>query len=249
MKKSTRMILMGGGEGYGKEYERRERDSRNMPRDGYDPYIESKFRDRKGREHYDNGRYAPIGEYNDRLYNAYPAFYPPMVPPVYTDHKREHEKEYMRPMSKIGFSLEGEMDRIPEVGGGYRSDAEYHHMNEMEAGRTNARRVGFADSDDHHMSRSMAERWAMGMQNADGTTGPHWNMEQSKQVMAQRGIECDPVEFWLALNMMYSDYVSTAKELGVNSIDFYSKMAKAFLDDSDAMPGKLARYYEYVVKH
>ena len=47
---------------------------------------------------------------------------------------------------------------------------------------------------------------------------------------------------------MYSDYMPVAKKLGVNNMDFYTQMAKAFLDDKDALPDKLARYYEYIVK-
>lgn len=94
-----------------------------------------------------------------------------------------------------------------------------------------------------------AKEWTKGMKNEDGTSGPHWTVEQAKQVMAQRGIECDPAEFWVALNMIYSDYVKVAKKFNVGSnIDFYVDMAKAFLDDKDAGPDKLAKYYQYVVR-
>ena len=66
---------------------------------------------------------------------------------------------------------------------------------------------------------------------------------------AQRGIECDPAEFWAALNLIYSDYVKVAKKFNVGSnIDFYVDMAKAFLDDKDAGPDKLAKYFQYVVR-
>jgi len=34
----------------------------------------------------------------------------------------------------------------------------------------------------------------------------------------------------------------------VDSADFFTYIGKAFLDDKDAQPDKLARYYEYVVK-
>ena len=55
--------------------------------------------------------------------------------------------------------------------------------------------------------------------------------------------------FWVALNMIYSDYVKVAKKFGVgDKIDFYVDMAKAFLDDKDAGPDKLARYYKYIVR-
>ena len=51
------------------------------------------------------------------------------------------------------------------------------------------------------------------------------------------------------LNMIYSDYVKVAKKFNVGSnIDFYVDMAKAFLDDKDAGPDKLTKYYQYVVR-
>lgn len=103
-------------------------------------------------------------------------------------------------------------------------------------------------NDQPQTTKEMAMRWAQDMENEDGTHGPHWTMEQTKQIQAQQNIECDPIEFFLAINMMYSDYVKAAKKLGVNKVDFYSCMAKAFLEDKDAEPDKIGRYFEYVVK-
>lgn len=95
-----------------------------------------------------------------------------------------------------------------------------------------------------------AEEWAQHMQNEDGTTGPHWTLEQTKQVQSQKGIDCEPLEFWLALNATYSDLCKVFKKHGIANIDAYVDFALAFwLNDKDAQPDKLARYYEYVVKH
>ena len=88
------------------------------------------------------------------------------------------------------------------------------------------------------------------MKNADGTTGPHWTMEKTEEARAQRGINCDALEFWVAMNMIYSDYAKVAEKVNANSMDFYVYMAKAFLEDKDARNQggeKLAKYYEYVV--
>lgn len=99
------------------------------------------------------------------------------------------------------------------------------------------------------MDEHTAREWTSKMENEDGTKGPHWNMEQIKKVMEQRNMTGDPVEFWVAMNMMYSDYCKVAKKLGVNSVDFYAEMAKAFLEDKDTgVPDKLAAYYENIVK-
>lgn len=100
------------------------------------------------------------------------------------------------------------------------------------------------------LTRDLAIEWTRGMQNTDGTTGPHWTMEKTEEARAQRGINCDPLAFWVAMNMIYSDYAKVAEKVNANSMDFYVYMAKAFLEDKDARNQggeKLARYYEYVV--
>lgn len=94
-----------------------------------------------------------------------------------------------------------------------------------------------------------AKAWTRNMRNEDGTSGPHWTLEQAKQIMAQRKIGLDPVQFWVTLNMIYSDYSSVAKKHGLGgSLDFYADMAKAFLNDKDAAPNKLSNYYNHVVR-
>ena len=87
------------------------------------------------------------------------------------------------------------------------------------------------------------------MQMINGKSGPHWTKEQTTQAMQQRGIDLDPTRFYIAMNMIYSDYCGAAKAIGCSNMDFYVEMAKAFLEDGDAVPDKLAAYYEYIVKH
>lgn len=97
------------------------------------------------------------------------------------------------------------------------------------------------------LTRGQAMEWVAEMENADGTRGGHWSMEETEVIRMQRGIDCDSVMFFAAMNMMYSDYCRAAEKTGAASIDFYAYMAKAFLDDKDAAPNKLARYYCYIV--
>lgn len=105
-----------------------------------------------------------------------------------------------------------------------------------------------AKSEARPFTRAIADEWVMGMENEDGTTGPHWTLEQAKQAMAQKEIDGSPVEFWVALNATYSDLCKVFKKYGINNLDAYVDFAKAFwLYDKDAQPDKLARYYEYVV--
>ena len=100
--------------------------------------------------------------------------------------------------------------------------------------------------------RETATRWAERMQNADGTTGPHWTMDQTSAVADASGIPHDiPRWAWgVAMNMMYSDYYDVARKFGVNAPEFYAELARAFLMDKDG-PGpeeKLCAYYRCIVK-
>lgn len=113
-------------------------------------------------------------------------------------------------------------------------------------------RIGSAehglDAPDDVMTPEMAEQWVAGMENADGTRGAHWSMEDTEKVREAHGIAEAPLKWWVTMNMMYSDYCGAAAKLGIGSMEFYIWMARAFLDDRDARPGKLAQYYEYIVQ-
>lgn len=239
--------------------------------------MEARFRDRRGREHYDNGRFAPMRSAMDgmednygmesrrgrnipmrsamddmednygpenRRYRRYSdgrfaprseyknadMAYPmtPFVPPVYEGGERG--------MNPIGF-----------VPNGYGTYANHHRYNEME-NRTGQMERGGASGRADKLTREMAEEWMAGLENEDGSRGPHWNMEQVKQVMAQRGIQLDPYEFGAVLNALYSDYSKVFLKHNVNKIDLYVDLTTAWLMDKDAVHNKAAAYFECVVK-
>lgn len=101
------------------------------------------------------------------------------------------------------------------------------------------------------LSKDEAKRWAARMENADGTTGPHWTMEQTTAVAESMGIQASVVPRWawgVTMNMMYSDYYAVAMEFGVNRPEFYAALAKAFLMDKDAPAPeeKLCEYYKHI---
>lgn len=98
------------------------------------------------------------------------------------------------------------------------------------------------------LTQAQARSWVGDMENADGTTGAHWTAEKTEEIRKQCGIPCEPLAFWVAMNMMYSDYCKVAEKLGVSNLEFYACMAKAFLEDRDARPDKLARYHEYIAE-
>lgn len=99
-------------------------------------------------------------------------------------------------------------------------------------------------------THKMALEWTAGMKNSDGSKGPHWTMEQVRHVMEQNDIQFDLPQFFAVMNAVYSDYCAVAKKHGIgNKIDFYVDLAKAWLEDADAVEDKAARYFEYIVKH
>ena len=95
-----------------------------------------------------------------------------------------------------------------------------------------------------------AKAWTARMENEDGTTGPHWSMGQTDAVANVAGVHVDKLTCWACLNMMYSDYYSVAAKYGLDRLEFYADLAKAFLMDKDAggPEEKMAGYYHGVVK-
>ena len=210
---NMRMMLLNGNRGgqRGGNYGGR------MNYGGYGRYeddMENRFRDRRGREHYDNGRYAPRGNYGGDMR-----------------------------MNRIGFD------------GGYdgyetedRYDEFYDPVRMGYGGQYDDYEMGGAYGQPMKLSRHDGEEWAFAMKNADGTTGPHWKMEQTNQVMAQKGLKYDPHEFWLAMNASYSDLCEFFKKKNISNMDTYVDYVKAFwFEDEDAGEDKLAKYYFGVV--
>lgn len=85
------------------------------------------------------------------------------------------------------------------------------------------------------------------MENMDGTKGPHWSMDDVREVMRSKGISSDrfnEYDFAYALNMAYSDFKGSVSD----SLDSYVRVALAFLNDKDAKEGKAYSYWKKVVK-
>lgn len=100
------------------------------------------------------------------------------------------------------------------------------------------------------MNYEIADEWMSKIINEDGTKGAHWSMDDVKRLMQQRGVECDPIKLWVAMNAEYSDRQKVNKKYGVDRPEYYMDAAIAFwLKDADAVKDKLSAYYTYVVKH
>lgn len=113
---------------------------------------------------------------------------------------------------------------------------------------------------DHHkemmkLDRKTAEKWVRKMEGEDPAhqTGERWSMDDLKPMAQKMGINPNPddeefLEFWVMTNAMYSDYCMVAKKFNIASPEFYGMLAKAWMDDKDAVPNKTAMYYECCVR-
>ena len=90
-----------------------------------------------------------------------------------------------------------------------------------------------------HVSENMAHKWVDSMHNKDGSHGPHWSKSQTD---AYAGT-FDKNDWYVVLNMMYSDYYNPKFDTMT-----YVDLAKDWLNDKDISDGKLLKYYMYVVK-
>lgn len=76
-----------------------------------------------------------------------------------------------------------------------------------------------------------------------------WTMEQTTAVMHQYGYSHKPCEFWVTMNMLFSDYGKTMIKFGADKPEIWASMAHDFLDDPDAVKDKVGKYWRDIVKH
>ena len=93
-----------------------------------------------------------------------------------------------------------------------------------------------------HFNSWMLECATKNMVNEDGTTGPHWTVDQTTSVARQNGIAFDKFNEYdwnYVMNMVYSDYYGAIN----NDTSSYVRVAKKFIDDKDAPQGKALTYF------
>lgn len=74
--------------------------------------------------------------------------------------------------------------------------------------------------------------------------GQYWTFNQAKEFVQNHGVTHDWINWYLVLNMVYNDYYDTAKTFGLqNDPEFYFSLAKDFIDDPDAKPLKVEKYF------
>ena len=231
-----------------------------------DGRIDNRFRDGRGRDHYDNGRFAPMrSEYDGGMQMGYGTSYP-------THSGYEHPSMgYSEPVRMGGYDRGVDARRSWEIveNNGSHMDTEYNRdgmrrvmgfggssyvdhsrMDEM-AHRSGEKIPGHASGKGMPvMTRDMAEYWMENLQNEDGTKGPHWSLEDVKSIIKQRSLQIDPIRLWVAMNAEYSDNVMVNRKYGVDKQEYYLESAIAkWLNDKDAVDDKEAAYFTHVVKH
>lgn len=96
----------------------------------------------------------------------------------------------------------------------------------------------------HAFTEEDAKEWAKRMD-----PPARWTMEQTSAVMAQNGYYHNPCEFWITMNMLFSDYGKTLIKNNMDKPEVWAALAHDFLNDPDAQPDKIGRYWRDIVKH
>ncbi len=74
--------------------------------------------------------------------------------------------------------------------------------------------------------------------------GQHWSYNQVKDFVESHGIKSDWTNWYLVLNMCYNDYYDTAKAFGLqDDPEFFFSLARDFIEDADAKPLKVEKYF------
>lgn len=89
-----------------------------------------------------------------------------------------------------------------------------------------------------------AREWTENMENVDNSTGPHFDLQKAERLRMTNCPQCEKWPFYVAVNMMYSDYCRVARDFEVDEDEFYACMAKAYLEDPDGDEGRLRRNFE-----
>ena len=74
--------------------------------------------------------------------------------------------------------------------------------------------------------------------------GQYWSYTQVYDLVKSKGVTSDWVNWYLVMNMVYNDFCATAKHFGLqNDVEFFYHLAKDFIEDPDAKPMKVEKYF------
>lgn len=74
--------------------------------------------------------------------------------------------------------------------------------------------------------------------------GQYWSYTQVMDLVKSKGVTSDWINWYLVMNMVYNDFCATAKHFGLqNDVEFFYHLAKDFIEDPDAKPMKVEKYF------
>ena len=237
--------------------EMRRRDSRGRYMEGNDhsTYMEHdepemrRRRDSRGRymedEHGPRMTYEGNYKRNESAYRPWPE---PHIPPYLDDPDMNDSPSRMRDKNIVNIRDYQDKRRI-----GFGENRMHH--GESKGGQK--MEEGNSSWTPHHekLTREKAEKWVRSMHGDDPKSrGEMWSYEDAKKLAEERGLPTEGqemVDFYVVLNMVYTDYCKVAKEHGVDTEDYYADLAEAWLYDRDAKPPteKLMAYHKNVIPH
>lgn len=104
-----------------------------------------------------------------------------------------------------------------------------------------------------HFDEEHARYAVEGMENEDGSKGPHWTVEETTSIANQMGINLksekhNKWDWYVAMNMIYSDfYKAVVAMTGGASTKHFAELTKAWICDKDISEGKMWHYYVYIM--
>lgn len=151
------------------------------------------------------------------------------------------------------FSEQGEHQRYPTgaYGGQMRMSAQQGGVKNQQMRMGGMKQHGMPEGYVPPLTRDKAMEWVQGMEGEGGADGETWTFEEIEEIAKKNGIpkqEKKLVELYAVMNMLASDYYKVAEEFDVLTDEFFVCMAKAFINDKDAVPDKVAMYYECIAK-
>lgn len=99
---------------------------------------------------------------------------------------------------------------------------------------------------DEPLTIGEAMKWAESLPD-----GPEWKTDEVKQIARSIGAPADGeefAEFYAVMNALHSDYCKVFQKYGIEDPNLYAELAKAWIDDEDAVPNKSAVYYRFIVE-
>lgn len=69
--------------------------------------------------------------------------------------------------------------------------------------------------------------------------GMKWTLHEAEDIQNRYGIDTRPVDFWIVINSAFNDF----RNVFGDDLDTYVRYTEAFINDEDAKPGKVWKYF------